>query len=55
MAHNQTMLQDIKKSFEDVHLDLKIYQISYVSLLNSITVIMLVFTYRNIVVHVSTF
>ena len=27
MALNQTVLQDIKKSFEDVHLDVKIYLI----------------------------
>ena len=28
MDFNQTPLQDIKKSFEDFHLDAKIYQIS---------------------------
>ena len=27
MALNQTVLQDIKKSFKDVHLDVKIYWI----------------------------
>ena len=31
-ALNQTVLQDIKKSFEDVHLNVKVYQISPASL-----------------------
>ena len=43
-ALNQKVLQDIKKSFEDVHLDAKIYWISPASLWNSTTVIMLICT-----------
>ena len=42
MALNQTVLQDIKKTYEDVHLDVKIYWISPASLWNSTTVITLI-------------
>ena len=44
-ALNQTVLQYIRKSFEDVHLDEKIYLISSASLWNSTTVITLVHIY----------
>ena len=43
-ALNQMVLKDIKKSFEDVHLDAKIYWVSPASLWFSTTVIMLVLT-----------
>ena len=41
MAFNQTVLRDIKKSFEDVHLVVKIYWIPPASQWNSTTVITL--------------
>ena len=44
MALNQTFLQDIKKSFEDVHLDVKIYWIPPASLWNPTTIITLMST-----------
>ena len=43
-ALNQTVLQDIKKPFEDVHLDAKVYRISSASQWDSTTVIMLLLT-----------
>ena len=39
MALNKKVLQDIKKSFKDAHLDIKIYWILTTSLWNSTTVI----------------
>ena len=41
MTLDQRVLQEIKKSFEDVHLDVKIYQISLVTLRNSTSLIIL--------------
>ena len=41
MALNQIVLQDIKKSLKDVHLDAKIYWILPASLWNSTTAIAL--------------
>ena len=37
-ALNQKLLQDIKKFFEDVHFDVKIYWISPATLWNSMTI-----------------
>ena len=45
MAHNQTLLQDIKESFEDVYWGAKMYGISSDPMRNSTTVIALIHMY----------
>ena len=42
-ALNQNILQDVKKSFDDVHLDAKFYFISPTSQWNSTTVIAILY------------
>ena len=47
MTLNQEVLQDINKSFKDVHLDVRIYLISPASLLDSTTLITLMSTFSK--------
>ena len=44
----QTVSQDIKKSFEYVHWDVKIYSISLDTHLDSTTLFMLVYLFQNV-------
>ena len=48
MALSQLTLQDIKKSFEDVHLDVKIFQISPALQENSSTLITLTYNSSSV-------
>ena len=51
-AHNQTVLQDIQKYFEDVYFDVKHFWISSTTLSSSITVITMILNFIILSPHI---